>query len=240
MSETAKRYDFHVHSKHSYDCLVGPETIIRAAKARGLAGIAVTDHETIAGALAVRAVTPADLLLIVGQEVYTDIGDIVCLGLTTEIRSRDALAVIAEAHRQGGVAFLPHPLRSHPGRIPDEVLDAVDGYEGLNSRAGCFDVGAAQPSETNWARLAGKAVLGNSDAHFASDIGRAYTLMTGPATFDNVRAAILERRTATGGTQSPVTSFYGSQFVRMIKTRDPALLLRLARKVARRILCREG
>lgn len=44
-------FDFHIHSKFSYDSLLSPKRILRIAKKRGLDGIAITDHNTIRGAL---------------------------------------------------------------------------------------------------------------------------------------------------------------------------------------------
>lgn len=239
MSPTAEnspigRYDLHLHSRHSFDSLTSPRGIVRAARRARLAGIAVTDHGTIAGGLETQALSPPGLLVIVGAEIYTDVGDIVCLFLSREIRGRDPLEVIAETHRQGGVAFLPHPLRSHPKVIPDEVLDALDGYEVLNSRAGPFDALAAASSGTNWHRLAGKAGLGNSDAHFGREIGLAYNTIPGPPTAENVRAAILAHRVVAEGRTGGPYDFYYSQLVRMVKTRDAGMLVRLGRKLIRR------
>lgn len=229
--EHSLKYDLHLHSRNSFDSLTSPLGIVRAARRAGLAGIAVTDHGTIAGGQETRALAPEGLLVIVGAEIYTTVGDIVCLFLTEEISSRDPLEVVAETHRQGGVAFLPHPLRSHPGPISDRVLDALDGYEALNGRAGFFDPISAPNRGTNWHRLAGKGILGNSDAHFEREIGRAYTLIEGPPTEENVRGAIRERRLAHGGAVGGPFDFYCSQLVKMIKTRDPAMLLRLGRRV---------
>lgn len=228
------RYDFHMHTWHSYDCLMPPAAIIRAAQHQGLSGIAITDHEAFAGALAVQAAAPQGFLVIAGMEIYTDVGDIVCLGLEREISDRDASSVIAEVHRQGGVAFLPHPLQGHPA-IPDAILDAVDGYEVLNARGGTFSTDERR-GQSRWERLRGKAKLANSDAHFPGDIGRAWTEIDGPATLENVLAAIRAGRTTTGGGRSTTASYYASQLVKMVKTRDPAMLLRLGRKAVRRIL----
>jgi predicted metal-dependent phosphoesterase TrpH len=229
------RCDLHLHSHHSFDSLVTPRAIFRTARRRGLRAIAVTDHETIAGGLEARAAAPKDLVVIVGCEIHTECGDIVCLFLREEIRSRDALGVIAEAHGQGGIAFLPHPLQSHPASIPDAVLDACDGFEGLNSRAGSFSPVSVSGDSTHWERLAGKAVLGNSDAHFASQIGLAWTEITGPATEENVRRSILECRTKVGGSRGPRSSFYFSQLIRVAKTRDIAMLYRLSRRALHKI-----
>ena len=45
------KFDLHVHSKYSSDGVLDPENIVRIARKRGLAGIAVTDHNTIRGGI---------------------------------------------------------------------------------------------------------------------------------------------------------------------------------------------
>jgi predicted metal-dependent phosphoesterase TrpH len=224
-----------MHSHRSYDSLVTLRAIFRAARRRGLRAVAVTDHETIAGGVEARTAAPGDLVVIVGCEIRTECGDIVCLFLRNDIRNRDALGVIAEAHKQGGIAFLPHPLHGHPS-IPDAVLDACDGFEAFNSRAGAFSPIGAPESGTRWERLVGKAMLANSDAHLASEIGLAWNEMPGPASEENIRRCILERRTRAGGSRSPRSGYYRSQLIRMVKTRDLAVLSRVGRRVLRKIL----
>ncbi len=225
------RFDLHMHSRRSFDCLMTPKGIIRAARRRGLAGIAVTDHGTIAGGVDTLAVAPSDLLVIVGAEIYTTAGDIVCLFLTDEIVGDDPLDVIAQTRAQGGVAFFPHPLRSHPPIIPPAVLEACDGYEVLNGRAGWFSPELATSRGTDWSPFAGKARLANSDAHLYSEVGVAYTAIAGPATAENVRSALLAGATVPGGARGPARNFYISQLIKMAKTRDVAMLRRLAGRV---------
>ena len=209
------KYDLHVHSRNSYDCFMRAERIVRVARKRGLAGIAVTDHGTIAGGLEASAVAPADLLVIIGAEIYTEVGDIVGLFLREEIRSRDPIDVIAQIHDQGGIAFLPHPLRHHP-EIPEGVVHALDGYETLNSRAGRFLPGDADPNSP-LRQLAQKTVFGCSDAHFYSEIGTAYTTIAGPPTCENVADQIRTGQTESHGTKGPAINFYRSQLVKAIK-----------------------
>jgi predicted metal-dependent phosphoesterase TrpH len=43
------RFDLHVHSNYSPDGHSSVEEILKAAKARGLDGVAFTDHDTTAG-----------------------------------------------------------------------------------------------------------------------------------------------------------------------------------------------
>ncbi|MGH7620240.1 MAG: PHP domain-containing protein [Gemmatimonadaceae bacterium] len=229
------RYDFHVHSHHSYDSMTTPARIVRAAQRRGLAGVAVTDHGTIAGGLETQRLAPPNLLVIVGVEVHTTVGDIVCLFLSREIVGKDPIDVIAQTHAQGGVAFFPHPLRSHPPLVPAEVLQACDGFEVLNSRAGWFDPNSSPSRGSDWRKLVGKARLGNSDSHLASEIGASHTVIEGPATEDNIKQAFREARTAPGGHRVPSRNFYLSQLIKMVKTRDASMLARLAKRSVRRL-----
>ena len=43
--------DLHCHSKGSFDCLSDPRDIVKAAHARGLTHVAITDHDRIDVAL---------------------------------------------------------------------------------------------------------------------------------------------------------------------------------------------
>ena len=52
------------------DTLMSPRAIVRAARRRGLAGVAVTDHGTIAGGLETKAIAPSDLLVVVGAGLF--------------------------------------------------------------------------------------------------------------------------------------------------------------------------
>lgn len=227
-----RRYDFHIHSRRSYDSLSSPRAIVAGALARGLSGIAVTDHGTIAGSLDAQAIAGDRLLVVTGAEIYSTAGDMLCLFIESEIKSKAALDVIAEVHEQGGVVVLPHPLRSHPKPIPAAVLAAVDGVESLNSRAGHWSL-AAGPE---WDALGGKPIFGGSDAHFASEVGRAWTTIEGPATMTNLRSQILGGSTEPGGVVGAPSDFYWSQLVKLMKTRDVGMLTRLGRRMWRRFV----
>ncbi len=47
--------DFHCHTRHSPDSRLGEDRFIELAIERGLTHVAVTDHNTIDGSMAVRA-----------------------------------------------------------------------------------------------------------------------------------------------------------------------------------------
>src|SRR5690606_31520374 len=103
------RVDLHLHTFRSPDSLTGYDAIIRAVQQRGLDAIAVTDHNTIRGAceLAERAPFP----VIIGEEIRTDVGEVIGYFLSEEIpRGLSLDETIARIRAQGGVIAVPHPL----------------------------------------------------------------------------------------------------------------------------------
>jgi len=78
------KIDLHVHTNYSYDGFTKIDEAIACAKQRGLNGIAVTDHNTIEGALnALERKT--DIIIIPGIEINTEKGHIIALGVTKRI-----------------------------------------------------------------------------------------------------------------------------------------------------------
>ena len=66
--------DLHSHTLWSKDSLTEFETIIRLCQQRGVDRIAITDHNTAEGALAMQQIAPD--LVIVGEEIMTTQGEI--------------------------------------------------------------------------------------------------------------------------------------------------------------------
>ncbi|MDM7913276.1 MAG: PHP domain-containing protein, partial [Methanotrichaceae archaeon] len=67
------RFDLHVHSNYS-DGRDDVKTILKAAKKRGLDGIAITDHDSLGGSRAARRIIKdleLKMILIPGVEVTT-------------------------------------------------------------------------------------------------------------------------------------------------------------------------
>ena len=121
--------DLHVHTSASFDSLASPASVVRAAAARGLTHLAITDHDRIDGALAARALAAElapNLTILVGQEVKTRDGDLICVFLERPIPTGlPAAEAIAAARDQGGprrdppsVRPLPRFAASGPTRSP--------------------------------------------------------------------------------------------------------------------------
>ncbi len=164
------RLDMHVHTKYSKDCRLEPKDILKAAKLKGLDGIAVTDHDTIRGGIETRKVA-RDMEVIVGAEIRTDRGEIIGYFLREEIKSRILEEVIHEIKSQGGITCIPHPYdifriyRLAPTR---EIARHIDLIEVFNSR--CM----LQEFNEKALRFALENNLGmsaGSDAHSLAEVG---------------------------------------------------------------------
>ena len=171
--------DMHVHTCYSKDGSLSLETIMESCERRGLDGVAITDHNTIAGALALKEIAP--FLVIVGEEIDTTKGEILGLFLKEQIPGglmpEETMARIRE---QGGLVGVPHPLdrlrRSAMGRVALlDILDELDFLEGFNSRV-------TFPSDNRKAQALAQArglpITAGSDAHTAYEISRAYVDMS--------------------------------------------------------------
>src|SRR6185369_7519280 len=80
--------DLHTHSRASFDSLASPASLVRTAARHGLTHLAITDHDRIDGALEARALAAElapELTVIVGEEVRTADGDLICLFLDEAI-----------------------------------------------------------------------------------------------------------------------------------------------------------
>jgi len=139
-----------------------------------LNGIAITDHDTIKGGLEARNINnDPNFVVIVGCEILTDVGDIIGLFLSKEIKSRDYEGVIKEIKDQNGIIVLPHPYRGH--KLNSKIIENVDAIEVFNSRNNENE----NIKALKLAKKYNKPILTGSDAHFAIEIGNATTVIKG-------------------------------------------------------------
>lgn len=173
------RIDLHCHTCHSPDSLMSCEALLRSMDRRGIDMVAITDHNTIAGALAFHARAPERF--VVGEEIKTTHGELIALFLQDEVPpGLTPEETIARVHAQGGLVGASHPLDRVRGEaLGMENLQSIrrdlDFLEVLNSRT-TFPKDNRQGRElaARWG-LPGSA---GSDAHAPSEVGRAYVVMT--------------------------------------------------------------
>jgi len=185
--------DLHCHTRASFDCLSSPKAVVRAAADRGLTHLAITDHDRIDGALEARALAPAGLTVIVGEEVKTRGGDLICLFLREAIPpGLSATEAIQAAREQGGLVGIPHPFdRLRGSLLRDPAMEAlasiVDWVETHNARV----LGRGNERAVAFAREHGLPGVAVSDAHSILEVAVAYTRLEGdPATPAGLLAAL--------------------------------------------------
>lgn len=172
------RADLHVHTRFSPDSGTSPQRLVERCLRVGLSCIAVTDHNTIRGALEVARLAPFPV--IVGEEVKTADGDLIGLFLREEVpRGLSAVQTARRIHEQGGLVSVPHPYDTvRRSVLTPEGLEAVlpdaDMVEGFNARN---TFASANRRAREAAARHGTPTVAVSDAHHPLELGRTYTEM---------------------------------------------------------------
>ena len=193
--------DLHCHTAGSFDCLSDPAAAVRVAANRGLTHLAITDHERIDAALRARDGAPEGLTVIVGEEVRTADGDLICLFLEHAVpRGLPAGETIALVRAQGGLVGIPHPFDRFRGSLLRTeslagIAADVDWIEVHNARI----VGGGNDRAQAFAREHGLPGVAVSDAHSLLEIGVAYTVLDGdPSTPAGLLAALASAQLVPG------------------------------------------
>jgi predicted metal-dependent phosphoesterase TrpH len=129
------RVGVHLHSNYSADSNTSLIELVTTAQQLQLSRLALTDHNTAAGALELGRHEPG--LAIVGEEVRTTEGEIIGLFISDTVApDRTPEDVLDEIRAQGGVTYIPHPLdpyRAHFSRERMlELADRIDIVETYN------------------------------------------------------------------------------------------------------------
>lgn len=166
--------DLHSHTLWSKDCLTQFETIIRLCRQRGIDRIAITDHNTAQGALAMQRIAPE--LVIAGEEIMTTQGEILAYFVQESVPAGlTPLEAIRRLRDQGAVISVSHPFdRLRKGAWHEhellEFLDQIDAVEVFNARCLFAEDNARALAFAQAHNLPGTA---GSDAHSRPEYGQA-------------------------------------------------------------------
>lgn len=196
--ETLGKADLHIHTKASDGIVDDEELIDYIQRHTDLDVIAITDHNTLEGALRIVELArekKARFEVIIGEEISSKDGHIIGLFLTERIvKGMTALETVEAIHAQGGLAILAHPERHVTREAAIQLLKTVP-FDGLEIGS-LFDYDSAYV--TFWERMNQdtfhKAAIASTDAHLLDFFNRCHTLFTGK-TAKEFRAAMEYRRT---------------------------------------------
>ncbi len=174
--------DLHVHTSPASPCSSAPvDEIIKEAKRIGLDGICLTDHNHVWDRDEVANLRRKyNFLILRGNEITTDQGDMVVFGLEKEIKGIVKLeALREEVSKAKGFIIVAHPFRGFLtfgigklGLTPEEAMERplfrlVDAVEVTNSKV--------TEKENRFAAKVAEGLslpaTGGSDAHEVSEVG---------------------------------------------------------------------
>jgi predicted metal-dependent phosphoesterase TrpH len=173
------RFDLHVHTTLSPCSTLDVGEVLEHARARGLDGVCITDHDTMEIRHSLReGVQPDGLCVIIGMEYSTTQGDFLLFGpFETLPPHLEAAELLHAVNRRGGAAVAAHPFRA--ARQTDEEIvrkGLCRTIEGINGRNRDFENRLVE----DWRARYCLNECGGSDAHTLEELGRVVTTFRGP------------------------------------------------------------
>lgn len=175
------KLELHVHTRYSKDSLLCFWPLYFKCLILKINGIAITEHNNIEGAVKFSEFCKkhgSKVQVIVGEEIFTDSGEIIGLYLKEKIDpDLSPEMTICEIKRQGGIVYIPHPydqkrqktvLREYAIQKNKDQIDCIEVHNGRN---------ISEKYDTEQQKIADKYHLTHivgSDAHTWIEIGRNY------------------------------------------------------------------
>lgn len=190
------RTAIHLHTTYSHDSNQTPADVVAQAAREGIDCVAVTDHDAIDGALEAAAIAPANVRVIVGEEISSRDGHIIGLFLNRWIApGMTAEETIAAIRAQGGAVLAPHPfatlcddsLRGAIERIAP-LVDAIEIHNAQNPLPWQDWRAARFVTERGLCGYVG------CDGHIRGELAPAYQEMPAFGNADEFRAALAKAR----------------------------------------------
>lgn len=168
--------DMHLHEcTYSTDSFINLEQIVTIARAKGLDGVCITDHDSMGLRDAAAAYSrEIGYPIFVGVEYYSLQGDITAWGIDAFPDHRvDAQVFIDQVNAAGGFCTSCHPFRNNKRGL-EENLGRVRGLHGIEVLNGSASLEANREA-LRWCRELGLQPIGASDAHTTEQIGKYVT-----------------------------------------------------------------
>ena len=190
--------DLHNHTRYSPDSRVSPADLVVRARHLGLAGVALTDHNSVGGIQEAEAAAGGEFVIVPAIEVSTAAGHILAYGVREVVpRDLSPAETVERIIALGGVPVAAHPYRFWSG-LGEEAISGVPfaAYETYNSRT--LRRGNVRAQALAHARKVGET--GGSDSHFLDEVAKAVTVVdAGTIRADDVVQMLGAGKTSAGG-----------------------------------------
>jgi predicted metal-dependent phosphoesterase TrpH len=226
------KIDFHVHTNRSVDAVHTPREMLKKAKAAGLDGIAITDHNRLFPWIEARRLSKEFSIVVIPGIEGGNIGiqkHWIALGITRNIADfrLSIQKVLSHIRSESGISVAPHPhTRLGYAEYAPAGFDAVEVLNGCEPHANRLINNTHNIPE-----------LGGSDAHAAPMLGFTWTDVDAEGTAEDILEAVRHGRCSPGGSTIPFfphLRFY-PLYVRHRIIMQPAEACRTFRRVLRDI-----
>lgn len=187
------RVDLHCHTLYSRDSLARLPAILKGCARKGLARVAITDHDTLQGAELAWELDPQRV--IPGEEISTLEGELLALYVSEEVPPHlPAMEAIERLRQQGAFISVSHPFdRYRKGRWQrrdlERILPLIDAIETFNAR--CI-LAEDNRQALDFARQHDLPGTAGSDAHTVMELGRGNMLLPEFHDASSLRLALKE------------------------------------------------
>ena len=129
------KLDLHVHSESRRITFINAGQLRKHLQQNKLDGVAITNFFDISHAVSLKEELK-EYIIIVGQEIWSNDGHIIGLGLEKKINDfQSAEEVINCIHEQGGIAIAPHPytflgVGKKIMSLPIDAIESFNAYMG--------------------------------------------------------------------------------------------------------------
>ncbi len=178
--------DLHVHTTFSPDSIITPTELLKRSQKLGIDIVCITDHSIFEDNIELETLKTMGKkpLIIRGVELATDNGELLIFGLKNDFWRKllkgmeilpSAAKVIEAVNKFNGVAIWAHPFRYYNVvhyNTNYSTFNNINILEALNGRNNTIENNDA----INYAKNNDYKMVGGSDAHKPSDIGKRLTL----------------------------------------------------------------
>ncbi len=214
--------DFHIHTSVSKDSYLSPKALPLLLKKLNYNVAGIVDHNSNKGAMIAKKYAPTNFLVLVGQEIKTQQGEIIVFGAERILRG-SIWEILEIAKDENFLTVLPHPFdilrksssaRRTGNKEIKKIIEKVDALETFNSRC---TLSIFNSRAKLLAKLMKKPIVAGSDAHTLSELGKAKTLVHAELNEDNIFEAVRKGGTEIQGRLSSWLVHAKSAFARLEK-----------------------